>query len=83
MSKRRWPAPDLFGERTSPGGGATRSDIVDIAGDLRHETPGDNGAFLIFDGTKEVWVPKSLVEHDPQNGTFAMPEWLAKDKGLI
>jgi hypothetical protein len=57
-----------------------RSDIVDIAGELRRET---DRAFLIFDGTKEVWLPKSLVEHDAQDGTFAMPEWLALDKGLI
>lgn len=56
------------------------SDIVDIAGDLRHET---GKAYLIFDGTKEVWLPKSLVERDAEHNTFAMPEWLAKDKGLI
>lgn len=59
---------------------AGRSDIIDIAGELRHETP---LAFLIFDGDKTVWLPKSLVEHDPADHTFAMPEWLAKEKGLI
>lgn len=59
---------------------SARSDLVDIAADLRHET---ERAFLIFDGTKEVWLPKSMVEHDPRDGTFAMPEWLAMDKGLI
>jgi hypothetical protein len=57
-----------------------RSDLVDIAGELRRET--DRG-MLIFDGTQEVWLPKALVEHDPADGTFAMPEWLAKEKGLI
>ena len=57
-----------------------RSDLVDIAGEVRRET---DRAFLIFDGTQEVWLPKSLVEHDETDGTFAMPEWLAKDKGLI
>lgn len=57
-----------------------KSDLIDIAGELRRETP---KAYLIFDGDKEVWLPKSLVEHDPGEGTFAMPEWLAKDKGLI
>lgn len=61
-----------------PGNG--RSDIIDIAGELRRET---ERAFLIFDGTREAWLPKALVEHDPTDGTFAMPEWLAKDKGLI
>ncbi|MGI9489157.1 MAG: hypothetical protein ACR2RF_25380 [Geminicoccaceae bacterium] len=53
---------------------------MDIAGELRHET---EKAFLIFDGTKEVWLPKSKVEYDEGDGTFAMPEWLAFDKGLI
>jgi hypothetical protein len=57
-----------------------KSDLVDIAGELRRET---EKAFLIFDGTKEVWLPRALVEHDEHDGTFAMPEWLAKDKGLI
>jgi hypothetical protein len=33
-----------------------RSDLVDVAGELRRETP---KAFLIFDGSKEVWLPKS------------------------
>lgn len=62
------------------GDGTGRSDLVDIAGELRRQT---YKAFLIFDGTKEVWLPKSQVEHDPDDGTFAMPEWLAKEKGLI
>lgn len=55
------------------------SNIVDIAGELRHET---DKALLIFDGDKTVWLPKSQVEVN-DDGTFAMPEWLAKDKGLI
>lgn len=59
---------------------AGRSDIVDIAAELRRET---EKAFLIFDGEREVWLPKALVEHDETKGTFAMPEWLAKDKELI
>jgi len=29
-------------------------DIIDVAGELRHET---EKAYLLFDGTKEVWVP--------------------------
>jgi hypothetical protein len=55
------------------------SDLIDIAAELRRET---EKALLLFDGTAEVWVPKSQVE-DNGDGTFAMPEWLAKDKGLI
>lgn len=56
-----------------------RSDLVDIAAELRHET---DHAFLIFDGARTVWLPKSQVEQN-DDGTFAMPEWLAKEKELI
>lgn len=59
---------------------AGRSNLVDIAGELRRET---DKAFLVFDGAQEVWLPKSQVEHDEAEGTFAMPDWLAKEKGLI
>ena len=54
--------------------------LVDIAAELRHETL---KAYLIFDGDQEVWVPKSLVEHNEDDGTFTMPEWLAKKLELI
>lgn len=60
--------------------------LVDIACELRHETA---KAFLVFDGAKEVWLPKSQVEQndslsDGAGGTiFTMPHWLAKEKGLI
>jgi hypothetical protein len=56
------------------------SNIIDIAGELRFET---EKAYKIFDGDKEVWLPKSQVEYDPESKSFAMPEWLAKEKGLI
>ena len=45
-----------------------RSDLIVIAGELRRET---ERAYLVFDGTNEVWLPKSLVEHDAGDGTFA------------
>lgn len=56
--------------------------LIDIAGELRHETP---KAYLMYDGAKEHWLPKSLVEYfdDRKGGIFTMPEWLAHDKGLI
>lgn len=65
--------------------------LIDIAAELRHETP---NAYLIYDGRSEikkgdtvpselrVWVPKSQVEYN-EDGTFTMPEWLALDKGFI
>ena len=63
-----------------------QSDIIDIAADLHHET--DN-AYLLADGREKAdgspmkeWVPKSKVENNG-DGTFAMPEWLAQEKGFI
>jgi hypothetical protein len=53
--------------------------LVDISGELRAET---EKAFQIYDGARTEWVPKSQVE-DNGDGTFTMPEWLAKDKGFI
>ena len=60
--------------------GAARSDLVDVAGEIRRET---GKAWLFFDGTREAWIPKSQAEWDAHDRTMAMPEWLAKDKGLI
>jgi hypothetical protein len=62
-----------------------KSDLVDIAVVRHAET---EKAILISDtGDKKdaVWVPKSQVEieDDGQTITVTMPEWLAKDKGLI
>jgi len=59
-----------------------RSDLVDIAGELRGESPSGK-AFRFHDGTREVWLPKSLCEWDHDAQTMAMPEWLAKEKELI
>lgn len=59
---------------------ARRSDLVDLAGQLEHETA---LAYLFSDGTQKAWLPKSIVEYDQDSGTFTMPEYLAKEKGLI
>ena len=56
-----------------------KSELFDLAAKIRAET---SKAWLLFDGTKEAWVPKSQVE-DNRDGTFTMPEWLAKDKEFI
>lgn len=58
---------------------SSRSDIVDIHADLKHET---EKAYLISDGSREAWIPKSQCERN-DDGTFSMPEWIAMDKGLI
>ena len=56
-----------------------RSDLVDVEAVKRAET---DKSFLLYDGTRKVWVPKQYVEEN-DDGTFTMPEWLALDKGLI
>ncbi len=56
-----------------------KSDLVDLA--LRVEDETDR-ALRLSDGVAIEWVPKSLVE-DNEDGTFTMPEWLAKDRGFI
>ena len=53
--------------------------IIDLALELRHETL---RAWLVHDGDKDIWLPKSLVEYDGET-TFTMPEWLALREGLI
>lgn len=64
-----------------------RSNIIDITAELRHET---DKAFLVYNGGEKVWLPKSMVEATAIASTeysqlyeFAMPMWLAQDKGLI
>ena len=53
--------------------------LFDLAAEIRSES---DKAYLLFDGTKTEWVPKSQVE-DNGDGTFTMPEWLAKEKEFI
>lgn len=57
----------------------SKKELIDIAAEFRRET--DKGICL-FDGEKSMWLPKALVE-DNGDGTFTMPEWLAKEKGFI
>ena len=60
-----------------------KSDLIDIFGTLKFETP---KAYLFDFGHDEgTWVPKSQVEIDEKGGGFTvtMPTWLAKEKGLI
>jgi hypothetical protein len=55
------------------------SRLIDVSAVVRVERP---AAWLLYDGKIEVWVPKSQAEKN-SDGTFTMPEWLAKEKGLI
>lgn len=43
-----------------------------------------SGAFLVFDGDGDHWIPKSQVESFSKvEGKITIPEWLATEKGLI
>jgi len=56
-----------------------RSNLVDIACEVLHQT---EGAILIDDGAAKTWLPKSLTQVN-DDGTVTLPEWLAQEKGLI
>lgn len=53
--------------------------LVDLELQLKMET---DKAYLVNDGDKDVWLPKSQVEHS-ENKVFTMPEWLAIEKELV
>ena len=58
-------------------------ELFDIDGEIVAET---EKAWLIFDGTKKEWLPKSQCEiEEKQDGTVVvtMPTWLAKAKGFL
>ena len=62
-------------------------EFVEIACQVRFKT---DRAVLIHDGTREVWIPHSMIE-DPEpeamnvgeHITLLIPEWIAKEKGLL
>lgn len=56
------------------------SGLIEISCEWRGET---DKAWLIYDGSIEVWIPKSQCEADWKDGIVEMPEYLAKLKGLI
>lgn len=56
----------------------SRSDLVEIACEIRVET---DRAWLIYDGERTVWIPKSQCER--VDGGLEMPEWLAVEKELL
>jgi len=56
------------------------NDLADVSGEIHGET---EKAYRFFDGTRTVWLPKSMCEWDDQSHTMIMPEWLALEKELI
>lgn len=57
---------------------------IEIACEVRRTT---DKARLIFDGTKEVWIPESQISDECEDKgktiSIFIPEWLAIDKGLV
>jgi len=57
-----------------------------IHAEVKRET---DAAFLLFDGSKEEWFPKSQIREDFESQrttperVFEIPFWLAKEKGFI
>jgi hypothetical protein len=62
-----------------------KSDLIDVAIQLHHET---EKAWLVSDDgdrKRAVWIPKSQaeIESKGKHHELTMPEWLALEKGLI
>lgn len=60
-------------------------DFVEVTGEVRHRTA---SAVLFWDGDESVWIPLSQIEDETVLGDgktveLLIPEWLARDKGLI
>jgi len=58
---------------------------VELELELLHQT---DDAYLLSDGDTEAWVPRSLVSSleegdDEDTVIVTIPEWLAKEKGLV
>lgn len=60
---------------------------VEFCGEIKWET---ERAFMVYDGTNEIWIPKSKViskrrvsTSDGGDFIFEIPEWMAREKGII
>lgn len=58
--------------------------IIDLALVCHDEGEGKKAVLLSETGQRKdaKWVPKSQIE-DYGDGTYAMPEWLAIEKGFV
>jgi hypothetical protein len=56
--------------------------LVDIDYDEHRITTPNGGCLFTIDG-KDVWLPQSLIEKHEDEQIVTMPEWLAKERGLI
>lgn len=53
--------------------------LFDFAAQIIDERP---TAIRLFDGVNTAWFPKAVVE-DYGDGTFAVPEFFAREKGFL
>lgn len=64
----------------------TRKRMVEVEVEVKIERP---ASILVTDGDTEAWIPKSLigetseVQGESDSGMLLIPEWKAKDAGLI
>jgi len=62
-----------------------KSELCELEVAMHHET--ELAVLVSLDGDKDeaVWLPKSQIEIEYQDGflILTLPKWLAHDKGLI
>lgn len=68
-----------------------KSDLIDLTLFVCRDVPSDRAILVAEDNdedAKKVWLPRSQIEIEYEEGhpnvaIVTLPEWLAKDKGLI
>ncbi len=59
----------------------TADQRIEFAADFKRDSQ-SGAAVLLFNGSRDVWVPKSLLE-EVDKGTYTVPYWFAKKKGIV
>lgn len=57
-----------------------KSNVIDIEGRLKHQTP-QAYLFNSDDDGEDYWIPKTQADY--ADGVLTLPEWLAIDKGMV
>ncbi len=62
-----------------------KSDLIDLTVIIRHST--ERAVLVDHGGEEAVWLPLSQVEIAPNSDgktvTLTLPEWLAREKGMV
>lgn len=57
---------------------------IEFCGEVRRES---DHALMVYDGKTRVWIPKSQIKSQRcikgDDFEFTIPEWLAREKGII